>query len=174
MSKRWRELCKLSWRSVKTLDFSHYTWGSLSDRDGREISNYNIQEVLKRCGPYLKEINLSLVPYHLSPHAVTIIGHFCPNLKIINITGITVTTCDIQSLTDHCHQITKFSIGPTNYVCDVDLQNLFSVNPKLRYFRVFNSIMSSQCLMFLPFESIEEIVLELLFPDEEFLLQVKF
>ncbi|CAD1474536.1 unnamed protein product, partial [Heterotrigona itama] len=158
--KRWRALSQKSWCSVKRLDLSYSIWGSVSDINRKEISTCTIRKVLLRCGSYLNEIHLSLVPSHLRQSTVTIVAKFCPNLQIIDITGLTISASGIDSLINNCHGITKFSLGPTTYVCDIDLQKLFKVNPKLRYFKFSSTKICGRCLLHLPLETIEEIVLE--------------
>ncbi|KAK9298503.1 hypothetical protein QLX08_008183 [Tetragonisca angustula] len=158
--KRWKALSQESWHSVKRLDLSYSIWGSLSGINRKEISICTIRKVLLRCGSYLNEINLSLVPCHLRQSTVTVVAKLCPNLQIIDITGLTVSTSGINSLIANCHYITKFSLGPTSYVCDADLQKLFYVNPKLRYFKFSGTKMGGRCLFHLPLETMEEIVLE--------------
>ncbi|XP_033315548.1 F-box/LRR-repeat protein 7-like [Bombus bifarius] len=155
--KRWKALSQESWSSVKRLDLSMW---SLSGLNGREISICTVRKVLLRCGPYLNEINLSIVPYPLRQSTATIVAKLCPNLQKIDITGVVVSASGINSLIDNCHNITKFSLGSTTYICDIDLQKLFKVNPKLRYFKAYSSKISGRCLLYLPLQTMEEIVLE--------------
>ncbi|CAK9806883.1 Putative RNA-binding protein EEED8.10 [Anthophora quadrimaculata] len=158
--KRWRALSQESWHSVKKLDLSHHMWGSLPGKKRRDITEVILRKVLLRCGPFLNEINLAEIPYPLNRSAVTIIGKLCPNLQRIDITGIPVSAFVINSLMKNCHDITKFSLGVTFDICDKDLQQLFKVNPKLRYFKAYYGIISGMCLFHLPLETMEEIVLE--------------
>ena len=174
MCKRWRALSQESWCSVKRLDLSYSTWGSLPDINRKEISTYILRKVLLRCGSYLNEIDLSLVPCHLGQSTVTIVSKLCPNLQIIDTTNLTVSASGLHSLISNCHDITKFSLGRTIYVCDIDLQKLFKVNPKLRCFKACDTVMSGRCLLHLPLETIEEIVLECCtYLEEQPLLEVK-
>ena len=163
MCKRWKALTKECWRRVKVLDLSYPTCDSSSSRNRKTISRNTIRGVLVQCGSFLRKINLSLVPYNLPQDIVKIIGRFCPNLEVIDITGVTVSPRDINSLINNCHQITKFSVGPTvrsyHYICDKDLQKLFEGNPNLRYFKAFETSISGKCLLHLPLET-TEIVLE--------------
>ncbi|XP_071872648.1 putative RNA-binding protein EEED8.10 [Bombus fervidus] len=155
--KRWKALSQESWSSVKRLDISMW---SLSCLNRKEISTCTIRKVLLRCGSYLNEINLSIISYPLRQSTATIVAKLCPNLQRIDITGIVISASGINSLINNCHDITKFSLGPTTYVCDVDLQKLFKMNPKLRYFKAYSSKISGRCLLYLPLETMEEIVLE--------------
>lgn len=149
-------------------------WG-ISGLNRRKISTCTIRKVLLRCGSYLNEINLSIVPYPLRQSTATIVAKLCPNLQKIDITGIIVSASGINSLINNCHDITKFSLGSTTYICDMDLQKLFKVNPKLRYFKAYSSKISGRCLMYLPLETMEEIVLEYCTCLQEHLLaQVNF
>ncbi|XP_076749746.1 putative RNA-binding protein EEED8.10 [Xylocopa sonorina] len=158
--KRWRALSLESWRSVKKLDLSFSMWGSLPGSKRREINTGTLRKVLLRCGSYLTEINLSQTPCLLSPSTLTIVGKLCSNLQRIDLTGLNVSASGISSLADNCHDITKFSLGLTSYVCDMDLQKLFKANPKLRYFKVAFGKICGACLFYLPLETMEEIVLE--------------
>ncbi|XP_050580930.1 uncharacterized protein LOC126917741 [Bombus affinis] len=169
--KRWKALSQESWSSVKRLDLS--MWG-LSSLNRREISTCTIRKVLLRCGSYLNEINLSIVPYPLRQSTATIVAKLCPNLQRIDITGIVVSASGINSLINNCHDITKFSLGSTTYICDIDLQKLFKVNPKLRYFKAYSSKISGRCLLYLPLETMEEIVLEYCTCLQEHLLAQAF
>lgn len=169
--KRWKALSQESWSSVKRLDLS--MWG-LSGLNQREISTSAIRKVLLRCGSYLNEINLSIVPYPLRQSTATIVAKLCPNLQRIDITGLVVSTSGINSLINNCHDITKFSLGSTTYVCDLDLQKLFKMNPKLRYFKAYNSKINGRCLLYLPLEAMEEIVLEYCTCLQEHLLAQAF
>ncbi|XP_012168725.1 SCF E3 ubiquitin ligase complex F-box protein pof2 [Bombus terrestris] len=169
--KRWKALSQESWSSVKRLDLS--MWG-LSGLNRREISTCTIRKVLLRCGSYLNEINLSIVPYPLRQSTATIVAKLCPNLQRIDITGIVVSASGINSLINNCHDITKFSLGSTTYICDIDLQKLFKVNPKLRYFKAYSSKISGRCLLYLPLETMEEIVLEYCTCLQEHLLAQAF
>ena len=156
--KRWKALIKKSWYNMKRLDLLYTMWGSLADINGREVTIHMIRKILYRCGSYLNEVDLSLVPCYVHQHAVTIIGKLCRNLQIIDITGLRVSRSGIYSLINNCHKLTKLSIGPTTYACDIDLQKLFQMNPKLQYFKVYQTPISGRCLLHLPM-NIEEIVL---------------
>ncbi|XP_060815010.1 uncharacterized protein LOC132906659 [Bombus pascuorum] len=169
--KRWKALSQESWSSVKRLDISMW---SLSCLKRREISTCTIRKVLLRCGSYLNEINLSIVSYPLRQSTATIVAKLCPNLQKIDITGIVISASGINSLINNCHGITKFCLGPTTYVCDIDLQKLFKMNPKLRYFKAYSSKITGRCLLYLPLEAMEEIVLEYCTCLQEHLLAQAF
>ncbi|XP_076389174.1 putative RNA-binding protein EEED8.10 isoform X2 [Megachile rotundata] len=158
--KRWRALSQESWRSVKRLDLSYLMWGSLPSIKRREINTGTLRKVLLRCGRFLNEISLSQIPRQLNQSTLTIVGKLCPNLQRIDVTDLTVSASGINSLTNNCHDITRLSLGSTTHICDMDLQKLFEVNPKLRYFKVVYGKICGRCLAYLPSETMEEIVLE--------------
>lgn len=159
MCKRWKAISLESWRSVKKLDLS-YMWGSTSCLLAGEINTSILRKVLLRCGRFLNEINLSQVRCPLLQSTLTIVGKLCPNLQKVDVTALTVSAAGITSLMNNCHDITKFSLGPTTHSCDRDLQQLFKVNRKLRYFKVVTGKICGLCLLHLPLETMEEIVLE--------------
>lgn len=158
--KRWRMLSKESWHSVKQLDLSSSMWGALPGSEHRGINTSTLRKVLLRCGPYLNEIDLSQMSSPLNLSTLTIVGKLCPNLQRIDVTGLTVSTSGILSLTNNCHDIVKFSLGSTTHICDMDLQKLFKANRKLRYFRLVLGKISGRCLNYVPLETMEEIVLD--------------
>ncbi|XP_034187715.1 putative RNA-binding protein EEED8.10 [Osmia lignaria lignaria] len=158
--KRWRALSQESWRSVKRLDLSCSTWGFFPNTKRKEINTGILRKVLLRCGRFLTEINLSQFPCQLNQSTLTIVGKLCPNLQRIDVTDLTVSASGINSLTNNCRDITRFSLGSTTHICDMDLQKLFEVNPKLRYFKVAFGKICGKCLGYLPLDTMEEIVLE--------------
>ncbi|XP_076670872.1 putative RNA-binding protein EEED8.10 [Andrena cerasifolii] len=148
--KRWRAVSQESWCSVKRLDLL----------DSGEINTNILHKVLLRCGRFLTEINLSQVRCPLSQSTLTIIGKLCPNLQRLDVTTLTVSAAGINSLTNNCHDITKFSLGSTTSMCDKDLQKLFQMNQKLRYLKVVTGKIRGTCLLHLPLERMEEVVLQ--------------
>ncbi|XP_043524916.1 putative RNA-binding protein EEED8.10 [Frieseomelitta varia] len=158
--KRWKALIKESWYNMKRLDLRHSMWGSLADRKRKKISLCILREILLRCGSYLNEVDLSFVPYYLHQYTVTLIGKLCRNLEIINITGLCVSRSGIRPFIDNCHNITKLSVGLVTYACDRDLKKLFQMNPKLRYFEAYLTPITGRCLLHLPTDTIEEVVLD--------------
>ncbi|XP_053988017.1 uncharacterized protein LOC128890357 [Hylaeus anthracinus] len=156
--KRWRAISQESWRNVKKLDVSYGAqWCSWTMKP--IITTNILRKILLRCGRFLHEIDLNQVAGSLDQSTVTIVAKLCPNLQRINLNGLGVSAAGINSLTNNCHNITKFSLGYTSSICDRDLQKLFQVNPKLRYFEVHYSNICGKCLLHLPLKAIEEIVL---------------
>ncbi|XP_076277320.1 putative RNA-binding protein EEED8.10 [Lasioglossum baleicum] len=153
--KRWRALVQESWSSVKKLDLL-----CMPNSLYYLVTNTTIlRKILLRCGRFLNEINLSQTKY-LVPSTSTVVAKLCPNLQKIDVTALTITSTGINSLTNHCHDITKLSLKPAPYNCDRDLQNLFEVNLKLRYVKIVSGQISGNCLLYLPVETMEEIVLK--------------
>ncbi|KAF3419828.1 hypothetical protein E2986_09207 [Frieseomelitta varia] len=172
--KRWKALIKKSWYNVKRLDLQDSMWGSLADRNRRGISFYMLHKILFRCGSYLNEVDLSFVPYRLHYNTVMVIGKLCRNLKIINITGVCVSRFTIRSFVNNCHNIIKLSVGDFTYFCDNDLKILFEMNPKLQHFEAYRTPITGRCLLHLPTDRIEEVVLDCCqYLEEYFVLEVK-
>ncbi|XP_076242820.1 putative RNA-binding protein EEED8.10 [Calliopsis andreniformis] len=157
--QRWRALSLESWCNVKKLDLL-YLWDSSPCLPKTEINTSILRKILSRCGKFLNEIDLSQIRCPLSESTLTIVAKLCPNLQRIDVTALAVTAGGINSLTNNCHDITKFGLGVTTHSCDRDLQKLFEVNQKLRYFKVVAGKISGACLLHLPLETMEELVLE--------------
>ncbi|XP_015596386.1 putative RNA-binding protein EEED8.10 [Cephus cinctus] len=159
--KRWRAVSQESWRAVKRLDLSQSAWGLCPKKKQRSVDTPILRKVLLRCGRFLNHIDFSEMPHQLRQSTLTIVGKFCPNLETIDVTALNVSASGIDSLTNSCENITELSLGSCTSYCDNDLQKLFAVNRKLRYFRIRqNNHMTGKCLLHLPSDTIEEISLE--------------
>lgn len=147
-----------SWQGFKTLDLKPATWGF--SKAQTLVNTPGLRKVLQRCGSSLNSLEFSLNSHDLSKSTLTVIGRFCPNLQMVNITGLHVSPSGIKSLTDNCKNITEFSLGRSSSACDVDLAKLFTKNDKLRYLKIVTNILTGKCLLTLPRDSIETIILE--------------
>nr|XP_031849935.1 F-box/LRR-repeat protein 12-like isoform X4 [Nomia melanderi] len=155
--KKWKSLSQESWSNVRKLDFSRTS--VLSDVVTDIII---LRKILLRCGRFLNEINLSDMKHELSRSTLSITAKLCPNLQRIDVSSLSVSIAGINSLTNHCHNITKLSLGNTdiiNNIRDRDLQKLFEVNSKLRCLKIDTYNVSGSCLLYLPLEAMEEIIL---------------
>ncbi|XP_011504616.1 PREDICTED: F-box/LRR-repeat protein 7-like [Ceratosolen solmsi marchali] len=159
--RRWRIISQESWRTFKKLDLSQSSWGfDILNNGPREVYTATLRQVLLRCGQFLSHIDLSKFTENLSQSTLTIVARLCPNLQHINITGLAVSSAGIKTLTDNCHNITEFSLGLCSASCDNDLSDLFLKNEKLRYLKLTGNSISGRCLLNLPVESIEIIILD--------------
>ncbi|XP_078040359.1 putative RNA-binding protein EEED8.10 isoform X2 [Augochlora pura] len=167
--KRWRALIQESWSSIKKLDLLCKPYSLYY----MVTSTTTLRKILLRCGKFLNEINLTETKFLLRPSTLTIVAKLCPNLTKIDLTALTVSSAGINALTSHCHNITKLSLRPAtynyltypadrppSYNYDRDLQQLFQVNKKLRYIKIVNGQISGHCLLCLPVETMQEIVLD--------------
>jgi hypothetical protein len=154
-------VCQESWRNFKKLDLSPSSWGFNIYKHGlREINTPTLRKVLLHCGQFLSHIDLSIFTKTLSQSTLTIIGKLCPNLQQITVTKLNVSPAGIKALTDNCHNIRKFSLGFCVAPCDDDLSEFFLKNKKLQYLKLVENSISGRCLLNLPIESIDTIILE--------------
>ncbi|OXU27874.1 hypothetical protein TSAR_002554 [Trichomalopsis sarcophagae] len=159
--RRWLNVSQESWRTFKKLNLTQTTWGFQCETYGlREIDTPTLRKVLLRCGQFLTHIDFSTFAEKLSSSTLTVVGRNCPNLQGIDVTALCVSPAGIKSLTENCSNIMEFSLGHCSSSCDNDLSNLFSKNKKLRYLKLVHNSITGKCLLSLPVESIETIILE--------------
>ncbi|XP_014209865.1 F-box/LRR-repeat protein 3-like [Copidosoma floridanum] len=169
--RRWKVLSKQSWSTFKKLDLMNSTWGFGKPKtrgvelDRVKFNNFAseiidtpiLRKVLLRCGQFLTHIDISLSTDRLNVSTLTIIGKMCPNLQYIST--LTVTPAGIKALTESCKEIETLSLGRCSNSCDNDLSQLFQKNKKLRYLRIMQNAMTGKCLLNLPADSIETVIL---------------
>ncbi|XP_076229023.1 putative RNA-binding protein EEED8.10 [Nomia melanderi] len=155
--KRWKSLRQEAWSDIKKLDLSSTTGSIFSDL---VTDTATLRKILRRCGKFLNEINLSDRKCELNRSTVNIIAKLCPNLQRIDINPLGISRGGISSLAYHCRNITHINLGPINNIRDKDLEVLFDMNPKLRRLNIYRCDMSGTCLLHLPLETMEEIILQ--------------
>ncbi|KAI4504365.1 hypothetical protein M0802_000836, partial [Mischocyttarus mexicanus] len=159
--KRWREVSEKSWYTVKKLDLSNHTWG-ISSND-RKISTSDLREVLLRCGRFLNQIDFPHKYPALTRSTLLIIAKLCPNLEIVDFSGIEVSSTGLELLAENCTNIKKLSLA--FYSCsspnmiDRYLTLLFRMCKRLTYVSLREVRISGKCLNFLSSDTIEELVL---------------
>ncbi|XP_054004768.1 uncharacterized protein LOC128890360 isoform X1 [Hylaeus anthracinus] len=157
--KQWKEVSQKSWYNIKKLDLQNFTWGFSTDVRLKQIDSVILHKVLSRCGTFLREIYLSKTFCEGRENALSIIGNLCPNLEIIDVSCLQVSSAGITSLITNCHNIKKLSL---DCIClfDTDLEKLFKANQKLQCLKLVDNKISGKCLLGLPSETIEEIIIE--------------
>ena len=105
VSKTWKKLSKHSWSTLKKLKLDprflnlrpigtkHYY---------PEINSYVVEEILKRCGIFLNEIDFV---YHNSVCMMSLIALYCPNIQ--NISCYEVSDEGIENLSRNCKNISQ-------------------------------------------------------------------
>lgn len=159
MCKQWKEVSQESWHNMKKLELQNSTWGFSSDAKLKQIDTVILHKVLSRCGMFLKEIYLTKTFCEGKESALSIIGNLCPNLEIIDVSCLQVSSTGTTALTTNCHNIKKLSL---DRIClfDTDLEKLFKANQKLQCLKLVDNKISGKCLLDLPSETMEEIVIE--------------
>lgn len=157
--QRWRAVSQEAWRGFRHLDLSQTTWGFTHTTKRKYVDTPTLRKVLLRCGRFLNHIDFSLPSHRLSQSTLTIVSKFCPNLQTINLSSLNVSSSGILALTASCSNITKLSLGSCTNSCDHDLLQLFSKNKQLKYLKISSNCLTGKCLLYLPTDSIEEIIL---------------
>ncbi|XP_047349779.1 F-box/LRR-repeat protein 7-like isoform X1 [Vespa velutina] len=159
--KRWRAVAQKSWYAVKKLDLSYHTWGI--SPDDKKICTSDLREVLLRCGRFLNHIDFSQCYPSLTRSTLLIIGRFCHNLEIVDISGLEISSSGIELLARNCTNIKKLNLGYSmhysTHICDRDFIMLFEMNKGLRYLNLYQINISGKCLNFLSSNAFEELVL---------------
>lgn len=157
--KRWRAVSQEAWRGFRHLDLSQTTWGFTQFAKKKYVDTPTLRKVLLRCGRFLNHVDFSLPSHRLSQSTLTIVGKLCPNLQTIDLTSLNVSSSGILALTANCSNIAKLSLGSCTCSCDNDLLQLFSKNKLLKYLKITSNSLTGKCLLYLPADAIEEIIL---------------
>ena len=157
--KRWHAVSQESWRACRHLDLSPASWGFAQINKRKYVDTPILRKILLRCGRFLNHIDFSLPAHRMKQSTLTIIGRLCPNLQTVDVSSLNVSPSGILSLTSNCSSITKFSLGSCTSSCDNDLLQLFSKNRQLKYLKITSNTITGKCLLHLPPDSIEEIIL---------------
>ncbi|XP_015175842.1 PREDICTED: F-box protein SKIP2-like isoform X2 [Polistes dominula] len=158
--QRWKDVSKKSWYSVKKLDLSNHTWGILSDY--KKINTSDLRQVLLRCGRFLTQIDFPHKYPSLTRSTLLIIAKLCPNLEIVDFSGIELSSSGLELLADNCTNIKKLSLAfypCSSSLIDKDLSLLFRMCKRLTSVSLREMRISGKCLGFLSSDTLEELVL---------------
>ncbi|XP_033231231.1 F-box/LRR-repeat protein 4-like isoform X2 [Belonocnema kinseyi] len=175
--KRWQKLSKESWYTFKRLDLCPSTWGWPDDTEKKFIDNDILHEVLIRCSQYLNDVDLrrnqsKILLYYVSIKDICL---KCQRLKSLNLSDLSSSrrghNCPytdseglIDSLLLTCQNLIKFGLEPCySGYHEKDLGRLFDNMRKIKYLRLGSYhrplYIDGECLLHLPNDTIEEIVL---------------
>lgn len=160
--KRWSFISKCSWMKFRVINFGSFTqpdypfatniWPSLCWRRP-VLNNHTLKTILIRCGKYLQCIDLKDYRDTLDYRILSVIGQFCPNLEIINLTGILVTNSSLRSLALRCRKLKSviFQRCFQDSIIDRGLSYLLSNCPNLTSLNLSeNERITGNCFYDLP------------------------
>ncbi|XP_015119892.1 uncharacterized protein LOC107043095 [Diachasma alloeum] len=129
--KRWKEVSPLAWANVEELDFFKDE-GEPSDYDQLPKEYMTVQwlkVILKRCGPYLKELHLD------DSELMPIVGKYCVNLTVLDIWDADPDDWDWSGLFP---QMENFSLGYSKKGGEFFTEKILRTLPaqSLTYFRL--------------------------------------
>ena len=112
--KSWQEIAKRSWANLKTLTVNPRKFGlRIFGNEHRYpgINEYVVEEVLKRCGKYLKEFNAQGINFDFT----SLVSKYCKNIESISCEETSLQ--GIEELSKMCNNIYEFSTYYfTNYI----------------------------------------------------------
>ncbi|KAI4493506.1 hypothetical protein M0804_001682 [Polistes exclamans] len=159
--KRWKDVSKKSWYNVKKLDLSNHTWGILSH--DKKINTSDLRQVLLRCGRFVTQIDFPYKYPTLTRSTLSIIAKLCPNLEIVDFSGIEMSSSGVELFSDNCTNIKKLTLAfytaSSPNIIDRDLTILFHMSKRLTYVSLREMRISGKCLEFLSSDTLEELVL---------------
>ena len=163
----WNDIVKLSWSNMKELKMSNKFLGSKPIHGSfkyPEINNYLLEAILKKCGKYLKKINVELIKNRCP---LSLIAEYCPNIKSIKCNKISVT--GLEKLSASCKNISEISIqSAMSHEFDEVLGSLFSSNKKLQIIDIPKFTGIGNCLSKLHFKEITTLKIGKLHNEESF------
>jgi cell fate regulator YaaT (PSP1 superfamily) len=141
---------------MKTLDLEPSTWGIVAPL---RIDCVKFAQVLSKCGRFLTEINLSMHKFNLDKHVPYYIAIFCPNLKILDLTAVRLTTQDMKQLSRNCAKIETLRLGLT-YDYKYELSSFFQMYRNLKELVISRGKFLDESLSELPAGNVRTIILD--------------
>ena len=108
VNKRWQNLTKLSWNNSKELIVDPKFLGLKpfgKKHQYVKIYDFRLREILKRCGNYLKKIDLSSITHCL----LSEVAENCPNIESIKCSN--PSEKGLKKLTEKCKNICELIIN---------------------------------------------------------------
>ncbi|XP_069136022.1 putative RNA-binding protein EEED8.10 isoform X1 [Argopecten irradians] len=118
--KKWRHLAKKSWSRQYKLQFHNMFQGFM-----KGLTDSILNSLLLRCGVYLRALDLSASSKLLTDLCADSIGANCPNLTVINVSGVNVTDVSLRTIAQACPKLKDFVQQSSFYVGDKGLTWLF-------------------------------------------------
>ncbi|VDI50333.1 Hypothetical predicted protein, partial [Mytilus galloprovincialis] len=117
--KRWLILAQRSWHKQGSIHFQ-----SVFNRfEG--LTDTKLCSVLVRCGVYLRTLDMSASPRLLTDMSMDVIAEHCPNLEVVDLSGMSITDISLRTLTQKCIKLKSICLQRCFHVSDKGLQWLF-------------------------------------------------
>ena len=168
VSRFWQEVAKQSWNNFEELKMNPRLLGLKPTRRLLEyptMNNLMLEEILKRCGRYLKKIDVNKIN---DDCGLSIIAEYCPNIQSINFHEVSVK--GLKKLSENCKKI--FEIINNGFLIYSDeindeIENLISTNKKLKILNFKRFVGTGAFLSKLSFQEIRVIKLYCVNNDHE-------
>ena len=158
-SDNWKKVIKPSWKDIKKLNLDPQFWGfSPTDflvEQPKEINSNEFEEILKRCGEFLKTVDLSSDSSKTNKYMfLFFVALYCPAIKsittdVLNINGIVQLTRNCQNIVELIFTNCSF---PNNRLFDYEFACLFKKNKHLRILKFLSAPkIDGSCLLDSPF-----------------------
>ncbi|XP_071180512.1 putative RNA-binding protein EEED8.10 isoform X3 [Mytilus edulis] len=117
--KRWLILAQRSWHKQGSIHFQ-----SVFKRfEG--LTDTKLCSVLVRCGVYLRTLDMSASPRLLTDMSMDVIAEHCPNLEVVDLSGMSITDISLRTLAQKCIKLKSICLQRCFHVSDKGLQWLF-------------------------------------------------
>ncbi|XP_076106840.1 putative RNA-binding protein EEED8.10 isoform X2 [Mytilus galloprovincialis] len=119
VGKRWLILAQRSWHKQGSIHFQ-----SVFKRfEG--LTDTKLCSVLVRCGVYLRTLDMSASPRLLTDMSMDVIAEHCPNLEVVDLSGMSITDISLRTLAQKCIKLKSICLQRCFHVSDKGLQWLF-------------------------------------------------
>ncbi|XP_023225889.1 putative RNA-binding protein EEED8.10 [Centruroides sculpturatus] len=140
--KRWKSVCLKMWHSQHELHFKNM----FSIFKGSFLTNAILSSLLKKCSSHLKILDLYSASHVLDYRALEIIAQFCPNLEVINMSGVKATNVSIHQLAKKCPNLKKVILQKCLEIGENGIWWLLHLCKSLEYLDVTENIrLTGQC-----------------------------
>ncbi|XP_045193888.2 dynein regulatory complex subunit 6-like [Mercenaria mercenaria] len=124
---RWKHLVQRTWASEKHLHFQNIF------RQFQGLTDEKLNSVLLRCGQYLESLDLSASPRLLTDFTMDIIGKYCPEIKELDLSAITVTDVSLRNLVSRCTNLHKVKLKRCLHVSDKGVNTILTSGQPLSH-----------------------------------------
>lgn len=130
-------------------------------------------KILQRCGRYVTRVRLNSSNGEYNEESLRILPIYCQKLNSLYASSLSSSTA-LKILALRCQNITKIELSLENCFedSDDDFAFLFSLNRKLKYVDICYGYINGTCLLQLPPESIQSIVLDKCLASADYLIEV--
>ncbi|VDD87307.1 unnamed protein product [Enterobius vermicularis] len=128
VNKTFLKAAAKAWAIDDSLSFANQVAFNQFFNAKNPMRNTHLQALLKRCGIYLRSLDLSGTRHLLNGNAFTIISSLCPHLHEVNISGLTADSKTLRAFSEALPQLSSVTYANMVSVGDKAIWSMFIQN----------------------------------------------